>query len=165
MLRTVWGQLAIACDAAESAAVRAQAVARLVPERGIVARASAAWVHSGYGAPVRVDVLVPARGRRPDPHPHRVACEADLTDGDVIELGPVRVTSVQRTGIDVARLLAPAAARHVLAGLLEVGFDPDAARRRLGTMVGQRGVREARALLACDPETWGAPQPGRIRRG
>ncbi|MGN8245493.1 hypothetical protein ACTHAM_002616 [Cellulomonas soli] len=164
VVRTVWGELAIARDTPETPQVRAQALARLVPERGAVARGSAAWVHTGIGAPTRIDVLVPARARRPDPHPWRVACEADLADGDVTVLGAVRVTSVQRTGVDVARLLPRVDAERVLAELLDVGFDPDAALDRLTSMAGQRGVREARALLGTDPSGW-ARRPARVRRG
>ncbi|NYI60575.1 hypothetical protein [Cellulomonas soli] len=147
VVRTVWGELAIARDATETPEVRAQALACLVPDRGVVARASAAWVHTGRHSPARVDVLVPARARRPDPHPLRVACEADLRPGDTLTLGSVRVTSVQRTGVDVARLLPVAVAREVLGGLLQVGFDPGAALGMLAPMAGQRGVRDARTLL------------------
>lgn len=147
VVQPVWGDLARPGDAAETPAVRALSLSPLVPERGVVARGSAAWVHTGHDTPARVDVLVPARARRPDPHPLRIACEAELEDGDVIDLGPVRVTSVQRTGIDVARLLPADQARTALRALVRIGLDAGAALERLQSMSGQRGVVEGRRLL------------------
>ncbi|MGY4642632.1 hypothetical protein [Cellulomonas sp. URHB0016] len=147
VVRPLWGDVAIAADLDDTPALRCEAVADLVPRRGVVGRCSAAWVHTGLRPPARVEVLVVSRAHRADPHPRRVAAEAALTDDDVVRIGPLKVTTVQRTGTDVARWVPSAAALAVLADLCAVGFDPRHALRDLEALPGQRGVRTARATL------------------
>ncbi|MBO0922774.1 hypothetical protein J1G42_18300 [Cellulomonas sp. zg-ZUI222] len=128
-------------------AVRAAAFAALVPQRGTVGREAAAWVHAGGSPPGRVTVLVRSGARRPDPHPSRTTAEADLTEADVVDLGGVRVTTVLRTAVDVARWLPTEDALRVLRRLPPVGLDPADALRRLEQHAGGRGVRRARRTL------------------
>ena len=128
-------------------AVRAAAFAALVPARGAVGREAAAWVHAGGPPPGRVTVLVRSGARRPDPHPGRTTAEADLTDTDVVDVGGVRVTTVLRTAVDVARWLPTEDALRVLRRLRPVGLDPAAALHRLEAHAGGRGVRRARRTL------------------
>lgn len=146
-LRPLWGEVAVVSGVAVSAQMRSAALAELVPARGVVGRASAAWVHLGGPAPVRVEVLVPPRGRRTDPDPWRVSAEAPLPPEDVQAMGPVRVTTVQRTGLDVARWLPRQQAVELLHGLCAIGFDPAAASARLEDAAGGRGLCQARELL------------------
>ncbi len=147
VVRLVWGDLAVAADLADGPEVRALAVAGLVPDRGVVGRRTAAWVHTGRFPPTRVDVLVRTGGRRTDPHPARVAAEASLAAQDVVHVGRVRVTTVQRTGADLARTLPRGDAVPLLRALREVGFDPELALDQLAGLRGQRGVRHAREVL------------------
>ena len=147
VVRVVWGDVAIAADLPDTPEVRAIALAALVPSRGVIGRRTAAWVHTGRYPPVRVEVLVRTGGRRTDPHPHRVAAEATLCPGDVVHVGAHRATSVQRTGIDIARMLPPVDAVPTLHALQEVGFEPACALDVLADYRGQRGVRQAQSTL------------------
>ena len=97
--------------------------------------------------PDRVDVLVPIGVRRVDPHPARRAAEGPLPAQDVLHLGAGRVTTVQRTGLDVARYTAQDEAGGRLTALLGVGFDPQAALAALDALPGERGILRARSLL------------------
>jgi hypothetical protein len=94
-----------------------------------------------------VDVLVPPGVRRTDPHPLRRAAEGALPDADVLQLATGRVTTVQRTALDVARYAQPDEAVRILVGLIPLGFDPQAGLTALDAMRGERGVQHARDLI------------------
>ncbi|GEL97129.1 hypothetical protein [Cellulomonas terrae] len=147
VVRVVWGDVAIPADLTDTPELRAIAVAPLVPARGVIGRRSAAWVHTGRYPPVRVEVLVRTGGRRTDPHPSRVAVEATLSATDVVHVGAHRATSVERTGIDIARTLPAPQAVPALRALQDVGFDPARALDRLDGFRGHRGVRRAYSTL------------------
>ncbi|WP_315098188.1 hypothetical protein [uncultured Cellulomonas sp.] len=147
VVRLVWGDVAIAADLSDTPELRAVALAPLVPARGVVGRRTAAWVHTGCYPPVRVEVLVRTGTRRTDPHPARVAAEAALPAHEVVRVGALRATSVQRTGADVARILPSDEAMPVLRALRTAGFDPESALEQLARLHGQRGVQRARATL------------------
>lgn len=125
---------------------RAESWRRLVPVRGAVALRSAVWVHAGGPPPERLDLVVPSGSRRPDPDVRRRCFEAPLAPRDLHQLGGVAVTSLVRTGLDVACLLEPPEADALLHRLTLVGFEPRAA---LGDLSGwaRPGVRQARRLL------------------
>ena len=142
-----WG-LAVRTDLPTTALLRVEAFAGRVPTRATIGRAAAAWVHVGGQAPPRLDLLVPPGGRRVDPRPDLQSHEALLGRGDVVLLAGQRVTSVQRTGLDIARHLPTAQAADWLQALLAAGFDAGAARRRLDGLGRERGVRQANVLLA-----------------
>ncbi len=144
----VWGELAVTAGVAVSAEHRAAALGALVPSRAVLGRRTAAWVHTGGSAPSRAEVIVGPRRRRPDPHPLRVTHECALDPQDVVVVAGVRVTTVQRTGLDVARWTSPDTARRVLLRLCSAGFDPAAALRALDALPGHAGVRDARSTLA-----------------
>lgn len=146
-VQVLWGEVAVAAGLEVTPGMRLAAVADVVPERGVVGRASAAWVHLGGSSPSRVEVLVPPRGRRTDPDPWRSSAEAPLPAEDVLTLGRTRVTTVQRTGLDVARWVPPRAALDLLDRLCGIGFDPSVALERLEEAAGGRGLRQARELL------------------
>jgi hypothetical protein len=143
--RRVRGDLTVPADLMTTAELRAAA---LVPDRCVVGRQAAVWVHTGSHEPLCIEVLVGPRGRRPDPHPGRTTHECELPEADVVLLGSVRVTSVQRTGLDLARWFPAHAALAMLAPLCEHGFDPAAALDALARLGGYAGVRDARATLA-----------------
>lgn len=144
----VWGHLAVPADRPPTPEVRALAVRALVPPRGVVGRASAVWVHTGGARPTRIDVLVAPQARRPDPHPQRVPHECVLPADDVVGVGPLRVTTVERTAIDVARWSRGPETGVLLARLVRLArLDPARALSRLDALPGHRGVVEARAAL------------------
>ncbi len=145
-LAPLWGDAAFVGASEPTAADRARALAPLVPARGVVARQSAVWVHTGSHAPRRADVAIPLGARRPAAHPERTVTEATLDPSGIVLLGGVRVTSVQRTGIDVARWLDPVHAEPLLAALVACGFDAHSASADLEHAGGRHVVR-ARAVL------------------
>jgi hypothetical protein len=145
--RRVRGDLAIPADVTTTPELRAAALASLVPERCVVGRQAALWVHTGSHEPPRVAVLVGPRVRRPDPHPGRTTHECELRPADVIRFGGVRVTTVQRTGLDLARWFPVDEALTLLAPLSTHGFDPGAALIALERLAGYAGVRHARTAI------------------
>jgi hypothetical protein len=150
VLRPLWHDVGLRADLAETPALRAAGLAALVPRRAVVGRVSAAWVHLGGPAPARVDLVFAPGHRRTDPHPLRAAAEASLSPGDVVRIGPVRVTTVQRTGLDLARTAPPDQAERLLTALRARGFDPDRALDDLARLGPVRDVRRAREVLrAC----------------
>ena len=144
----VRADLTIPADVVATPELRLASLASLVPSRCVVGRQAALWVHTGAHEPVRVAVLVGPRVRRPDPHPGRTTHECELTDEDVVAFGDVRATSVQRTGLDLARWFPADEALELLAPLCDAGFDADSALRTLDSLGGYAGVRDARSTLA-----------------
>lgn len=145
--RHVWGTVAIPADVPETPRIRATAVGPLVPPRGVVGRSAAVWVHTGGPRPDRIDVLVAPRARRPDPHPLRVSHESALPAGDVMAVGPLRVTTVERTAVDVARWAGNDTALLLERLVRGACLDPGRAIRLLDALPGHRGTRDARAAL------------------
>jgi hypothetical protein len=140
----------------ETAALRAAALAPLVPARCAVARAAAVWVHLGGPPPDRVHVVAPRRVRVPEPAPGRSAAVADLPDRDVVRLGGVRVTSLRRTAVDLLSFDPPDRALPLVERLGAAGLDLDRVRADVAAAAGRRGVRAAAALLPRLPRA-GAP--------
>ncbi|MBT0995011.1 hypothetical protein KIN34_12040 [Cellulomonas sp. DKR-3] len=126
---------------------RARALEPLLPRHGVVGRDAAAWVHTGTLEPLRACVLVPCGVRRPNAQPGRTCAEADLPPDDVLRLGAVPVTTIERTAVDVARWLEPDRAVDVLVGLVVAGLDLDDTCRRLDALAGRRNLRAAREVL------------------
>jgi hypothetical protein len=148
-LRPVWGSVATPADRPATPAVRATALRPLVPPRAVVGRAAAVWVHAGGPLPDRFDVLVPPRARRPSPHPLRVPHESPLPVHDVVRLGEVRVTTVVRTALDVARWVPHQEAVPLLRRLIgHAALDLAATLRTLDAAPGQRFTERARVTLA-----------------
>lgn len=160
--RLVWGELTVPRDIRATPAVRAAALGSLVPRRAAVGRASAVWVHTGLHEPRRVDVLVPPRRRRPDPHPDRVTHECALPPGDLVELAQIQVTTVRRTGLDVARWCTPEHARVLLASLVDVGLDLGTLQRDVAGQSGYAGTIAAGLLVESliDAARLRSPGPG-----
>jgi hypothetical protein len=148
VVRALSGDVAIRADLAESPELRAAALERLVPRRAVVGRRTAAWVHLGGAPPERVELVFEPGRRRTDPDPLRLAVEAHVGPDEVMRLGPVRVTTVHRTGLDLARFLPSDEALPLLRQLADVGFEPRRALTELDGLGGRRGVRQARDTLA-----------------
>jgi hypothetical protein len=148
-LRPVWGAVATSADRPPTAAVRAAALRPLVPPRAVVGRTAAVWVHTGGPLPERFDVLVAPRARRPSPHPLRIPHESPLPAADVVRLDDVRVTTVARTALDVARWVPREDAVPLLRRLADhAGLDVAATVRDLDGAHGRRFAERARATLA-----------------
>jgi len=161
-LTLVWHGVAIRAGHRITMPVRLAAMAPLVPRRGVNGRASAAWVYAGGPLPDKVDVVVPPGARHTDPHPRRRTVEAALPAAEVHDVPACgRITTVQRTGLDVARYAPREVTLRLLVGLWRRGFEPDAALDTLDAMVGARGVRQAREAIRtltrvrpADPVFW-----------
>jgi len=147
-LHVVWGDVAAAAGLRLTPEVRVRSIADLVPDRAVIGRSTALWVHTGRHRPDRVEVLVHRRTRPAAPNPHRVSAEADLPDADLTRVAGLRVTTVQRTGVDLARWLPTHTAVPLVADLLALGFDPVRAAHELRALTGERHVRSARRTLA-----------------
>ncbi|WP_454048497.1 hypothetical protein [Cellulomonas sp. Marseille-Q8402] len=130
-----------------TAALRAAALAPLVPVRCVVGRGSAVWVHLGGPDPGRVQVVAPRDVRVPEPAPGRASMVADLADRDVVVLGAVRVTTPRRTAVDLLSHDPPDQALAQLARLRAAGLDLAQVRADVAQAAGRRGVRAAAALL------------------
>ena len=70
-----------------------------------------------------------------------------LSPSDVVHVGIHRATSVQRTGVDIARILPAEEAVPTLRALQDVGFEAAWALDRLAGFRGHRGVRQAYSTL------------------
>ena len=161
--RVIGWDVAVRADLVCDARLRAQALARRVPRRATVGRASAAWVHLGGEPPARLELLVGPGARRVDPRPDLLSHEAALRRQDIDVLGGVAVTSVQRTGIDLARYTDGPSAEVAILGLVTVGFDVQAALTTLAGLGRARGVRQAAdRLRRLDPD---GGFPGGLRTG
>ncbi|MBM7504921.1 hypothetical protein ACFPER_15405 [Agromyces aurantiacus] len=145
-------------DEPDLPALRAAAVASRLPPPLIVERRSAAWVHGGLPAP-------PAVAQFCVPHESRVAARNDpsstvrevtITAAEVVELGRIRCTSLDRTVFDLARDTSEddAGAIAVVRALLAV--DPTSAgrvRARIGSArrLPHRAVAQRRLDTAAGP--------------
>lgn len=160
VLAPVWGDVAVPAARPAGPALRADALRSLVPPRAVLGRAGAVWVHTDGPVPARFDVLVEQRVRRPSPHPLRVPHECPLPPDDVVRLGDVRVTTVQRTGLDLARWLPAAEAARLLERLVRhAGLDPDALVRVARRSSDRRLVSRLRDALAAQTCAAGTPAP------
>lgn len=150
------GELA-ATDLLRDAAGRARSLGNLVPAGAALARASAVWVHTGRHRPGVPEVVVP-RTRREQSSRLRVHTHP-LGPGDTVVLGGVRVTSLCRTGADVARWAPDAVAVAQLADLLAVGLSAAEVRAHLDGLRGQPRTVRARAVISLllDPTVRRAP--------
>ncbi|WP_448810169.1 type IV toxin-antitoxin system AbiEi family antitoxin [Agromyces bauzanensis] len=92
-------------DEPDLPAFRAAVVALRMPRPLVIERMSAAWVHGGLVVPPEVAQFCV-------PHSARVAVigdrrasvrEVKIDDGEIVEFGDIRCTSVERTGFDLLR--------------------------------------------------------------
>ncbi|WNB87351.1 hypothetical protein [Cellulomonas sp. ATA003] len=149
VLRPVWGDVAAPAAVPPGPHVRARAVRPLVPPRAVLGRAGAVWVHADGPVPPRFDVLVAPRVRRPAPHPLRVPHECPLPPADVVRLGGVAVTTVERTAVDVARHLPLDEAVTLLVRLaVHARLDLRAALRAAAELGPRHGGPRVREVLA-----------------
>lgn len=141
------GDVALPAGVRATPALRAAALAPVVPPRCAVARAAAVWVHVGGDPPARVDLVAPRGARVPAAAPGRVATTAALPDADVVVLGGVRVTTRRRTAVDLLSHEPADRALRLVARLRAAGLDPARVRADVAAASGRRGVRAAAALV------------------
>ncbi len=144
--------------------LRLRAAASVLPPGAAIARRSAAGVH-GFRSAVphesdpaaEVHVVLPT-GRSALRRPGIRSWSAD-TDGDVVLVDGLPVTSPLRTALDAARFEPPPVALAMLdLGLRRGLFARGEAQERLARQPGERGVARARRLVdLADP---GAESPG-----
>ncbi|HEY0189069.1 MAG TPA: hypothetical protein VGC67_16370 [Cellulomonas sp.] len=146
-LRRVWRDVALPHGTSEASVHRAAAVCPLVPARCVVGLLGAVWVHTGGDPPERLDVVVPPRGRRPDPHPHRRVHALRLEPRDITLVAGIRVTTAERTALDLACCCPEPVAATGLRALVSAGLDVGAVLEGLGSLGGRSGARRARATL------------------
>lgn len=107
--------------------------------------AAVLWGLALWQTPQRVHLLHPSRAGGGGPG--IVRHHAALPDEDVTELAGVLVTSLARTVVDCARLLAPLPALVVADSGLAARADPAELAERVERLRGERHVRRARAVL------------------
>ncbi|WP_284294330.1 hypothetical protein [Luteimicrobium album] len=143
----LWNLVAHRATVPVSPAVRARALATVLHGRVVVGGTAAAWVHCGGPPPRRVTALHKARMHRPWPDAAVRVVQATLLANEVVDVGGVRVTSVQRTGLDVARDADVPSAVAWLAHLTAVGFDVRSARLALERRARWHGRSRIREVL------------------
>lgn len=118
VVRRVLRGVYVRADQPDTMLLRARALGVLLSDRVIVVDRTAAWVHGlDVDFPIgRLDVL----GRRRDAG--HFAARRELFPGEVEQIGGVRVTSVLRTVMDLARLLGPDRALALLDSTLHQGL-------------------------------------------
>ena len=143
---------------------RALALAAEVPARGVLAAATAAWVHTGlydgelapaWPAGALIQVAYSPGAHRPAARPGRVVRRAPGLAPDTVYLAGVPVTRLTRTAVDVACTASLEAAVPVLVNLAERGVDLRHAARLLdrrarvvGRPAAHRAFAAARERLA-----------------
>lgn len=149
----------IPAEQAEDVAVRAAALAPLLPKGAAVARSAAAWLHGfdvrapgAHTEPPPLEVVVPT-GFVPPRRAGLRAYAAALPDGDVVDLDGVLVTSLHRTALDIARYIAPYMALAGLDAMARAGrIDTAELTEHLDLWKGERYVARARRLISlCNP--------------
>ncbi|MGZ4313415.1 MAG: hypothetical protein ACXVR1_15050 [Solirubrobacteraceae bacterium] len=156
--------------APDALGLRAAAVAKVVPPEQVICLRTAAWL---WG----IDALAMGSHHRPPPidlmagsgsaAPRRRGCQGrtgPLPDTDVVELQGVLVTTPARTAADLLRLLRrPDALAAVDAMVRGTGVAPAAVADVLNRFGRQRGVVQARELLALADGRAESPQESRTR--
>ncbi|MEZ0165237.1 hypothetical protein AB2L27_10755 [Kineococcus sp. LSe6-4] len=148
-VRRVVGDVLVAGDVAPDAALRARALALLLPADVVVLGVAALWVHLGH--PLTAPSHVQVAGRGPGGPvggvtvlPSRVRPLA----GDVVELGALRVSAPARALLEAAAV-QPHRAPRWRAALSAAGLlDPGSVARASAAAHGRTGVRVARRALS-----------------
>lgn len=147
LLVEVWPGIAYARDLHLRPADRAQVISVHVPGGTVVARCSAVWIHTGRFRPDRLEVLAAGARRRSTP---RVVVHSEpVGPTDAVRIGPVDVTTRERTALDVARW-EPDEGRAMawIAALRAEGLDADALATVTRRADGRPGIERARRRLA-----------------
>jgi hypothetical protein len=103
------GECVSPIDEIPSAALRAAALATVIPGRLIAERRTAAWVWGALNdLPARYEVCADIGARTRPPRPHRLLIrEVVILDSEVVDFDGLRVTGPVRTATDIARFTHP----------------------------------------------------------
>ncbi|WP_100350927.1 hypothetical protein [Luteimicrobium subarcticum] len=143
----VHGRAARPATTPDSTEIRMRAVSPFVPGSTIVAGPTAAWVHVGGVSPRTLHVVHRSGTHRPRaPQGVRVR-QAMLLADDLATVGGHQLTSVQRTGLDVARHEPAAHAVETIVALTALGFDVRRARLQLERRLRVTGREAAHRTL------------------
>jgi hypothetical protein len=141
-----------AAQAPNNLALRAAALALVLPESAVVVDRTAAWLHdvdilprsARYRVPpLDVAHLSDTRMRRPEVTGQR----RGLLPTDVTELEGIRVTTALRTTLDLGRTLWRFDALAAIDGFLRRGVPHDLLSAEMARFKGYRGVRQLRSLV------------------
>lgn len=155
-LRTFGGGVCAPPHETHTASHRALTLLAHLHARTVIGRASAVWVHAGGPCPRTVQVLYAPDRHRPPPRHGRDSHQATLCPDDVCYLGPVPVTTPERTAVDVAMYAEREEAHEQLTRLVRARVvDPDAVVARLTTLAHRSRCTEA---LAVAERVFGAGQ-------
>lgn len=169
-LRRVFTSVYVDAGVPDSLALRAAAVAKVVPPGDVICLRTAAWLWGtdvlamgGHRQIPPVDVMGPSCSAAP----RRGGCvgrTGPLPDGDVVWLNGVPVTTPARTAADLLRLLRrPDALASFDALLRETGVAKAEVAEVIGRFGRQRGVVQARHLLQLGDPRAESPQESRTR--
>jgi hypothetical protein len=139
-------------DAPVTPATRAAALGARVPPRTVVAGATAAWVHCGGPPPRRLDLAYRSGTHRPELWEGATIWSASGLLADSVVLAGVRVTTLERTAVDVALRLPAERALPLVLHLVHTGADLEGAGRALERRTRAVGRPKARRVLAAARE-------------
>jgi hypothetical protein len=140
----------VGSTAAETPALRAEALGLLVRPGAVVVDRTAGWLHgltAGVGLPGPVTTGLDVLGRRRAGRPRHFGSARRLGAAEVVAVGPVRVTTPVRTALDLARLLGRDRGLAVLDATLRAGHDRTALVAGLAGLGRLPGCARARALV------------------
>jgi hypothetical protein len=150
-VRRVLRGVYLRAEVADSVEVRAAALGLVLPPEVVVVDRTAGWLHGlPLVAAAPYDVLGAGRQGR------HFARRRPLAGDDVECRGPLRVTTLTRTALDLGRLLAPDRGLAVLDAALRRGAAPEelaAAQPRQAALPGARRLR--RLVGLADPRADG----------
>lgn len=147
-LRVVRDRAAVPAGDAVDACLRASVLPK--PARsGVVAGRTAAWVHAGVPDGGTLDLAYATGRHRPEVWAGARVWQQPLLTSDVVEISGVRVTSPQRTVVDLALREDPGTAVELVRALVDAcGVDLRAASRALELRTRVVGRPRARRVLA-----------------
>ncbi|QAY71122.1 hypothetical protein [Xylanimonas protaetiae] len=147
-LTVVGDDAAVPARAEVSAGTRAAVLRPRVPARTVVTGVTAAWVHCGGPMPQVLHLAHRPGTHRPAVWSFTTVWSCPGLVGDSLSLGGVRVTTPERTAVELALRLPPAHALPLVLGLRSAGADLAAASRSLERRTRVAGRPRARLVLA-----------------
>ncbi|PFG43297.1 hypothetical protein ATJ88_1982 [Isoptericola jiangsuensis] len=155
VLEVLRGDVACVSATRIDPALRAGTLRGAVPTGAVVTGRTAAWVHTGAGRPDSLDLACHPGGRRPSRPRGARLWQAPLLAPDVRVVAGVRLTTPDRTAVELA--LHDDGSTELLVALAAAGTDLDAVRRavvlrpRVGVGVRRNAVAvvDAARAAAC----------------
>lgn len=152
LVRPVLRGVYAAAQAPNNLALRAAALALVLPDAAVVVDRTAAWLHGVDILPRSARYRVPpldvahtsdSRMRRPEVTGQR----RELIATDLTEIEGIKVTTALRTSLDLGRTLWRFDALAAIDGFLRIGVPHDLMSAEMARFRGYRGVRQLRRLV------------------